>query len=71
MVRSVLAILAGIVTLTAISFGIEAIMNPLLMKLFPEAYPTRSALGHSLPAMLVMFTYGALSVSAGAYVAAW
>jgi hypothetical protein len=71
MTRSVLAILAGIVTLTAISFGIEAIADPLLMKLLPEAFPTRSALNHSLPATAFMFTYGGLSVAAGAYVAAW
>jgi hypothetical protein len=71
MIRSVLAILAGIVTLTAVSFGIEAIADPLLMKLFPESLPTRSALSHNVPAMLFMFTYGALSVAAGGYVAAW
>jgi hypothetical protein len=67
----VLAILAGIVTLTAISFGIEAIADLLLMKLLPEAFPTQSALRHSLPATVFMFTYGAVSVAAGAYVAAW
>ena len=71
MIRSVLAILAGIVTLTAISFSIEAIADPLLMKLLPEAFPTRSALSHSLPATAFMFTYGALSVAAGGYVTAW
>jgi hypothetical protein len=71
MTRSVLAILAGIVTLTAIAFGTEAIADPLLMKLFPRAFPTRSALSHSLPATAFMFTYGAVSVAAGAYVAAW
>jgi hypothetical protein len=71
MVRSVLAILAGIVTLTAVSFGIEAIADPLLMKLFPESLPTQSALSHSVPARLFMSTYGTLSVAAGGYVAAW
>jgi hypothetical protein len=67
----VLAILAGVITLTAISFSIEAIADSLLMKLLPEAFPTRSALSHSLPATAFMFTYGAFSVAAGAYVAAW
>jgi hypothetical protein len=71
MMRSALAILAGIVTLTAVSFGIEAIADPLLMKLFPESLPTLSALSHSIPATLFMFGYGALSVAAGGYVAAW
>jgi hypothetical protein len=71
MTRSVLAILAGVITLTAISFSIEAIADSLLMNLFPEAFPTRSAFSHSLPATVFMFIYGAVSVAAGAYVAAW
>ncbi|HYK25505.1 MAG TPA: hypothetical protein VEV18_04555 [Steroidobacteraceae bacterium] len=71
MVRSVLAILAGVVTLTAISFGIEALANPLLMKLFPASLPTQFALTHSLPVRLFGFAYGALSLAAGGYVTAW
>lgn len=70
-IRSVLAIVAGIVTLTAISFGIEAIADPLLLKLFPESLPTLAALSHNVPAMSFMLSYGALSVAAGGYVAAW
>ncbi|HTV77897.1 MAG TPA: hypothetical protein VMF03_06540 [Steroidobacteraceae bacterium] len=62
MIRSVLAILAGIVTLTLVSFGIEALADPLL---------ARSGLAHSLPAMLFMYGYGILSVAAGGYVSAW
>jgi hypothetical protein len=67
----VFAILAGIVTLTAVSFGIEAVVDPLLLKLFPQALPTQSAMSHNVPAILFMFTYGALSVAAGGYVTAW
>ena len=70
MIRSVLAILAGLVTLTALSFGIEAVADPLMIRLFAESLPTRSALSHSLPATVFMFAYGALSVAAGGYVAA-
>jgi hypothetical protein len=62
MIRSVLAILAGIVTLTVLSFAIEAVANPLL---------TRYGLSHGLPARLFMFAYGTLSVAAGGYVTAW
>lgn len=58
MIRSVLAILAGVATLSAISFGIEAIAN-------------RAGLGHSLPATLFGFAYGVLSIAAGGYVTAW
>lgn len=71
MTRSLLAILAGIATLTAISFGIEAVADPLLMRLFPAAFPTRSALGHSLPVQVFGFAYGLLSIAAGGYVTAW
>jgi hypothetical protein len=70
-IRSALAILAGILTLTAVSFGIEALADPLLMKWFPEALPTRSALSHNLATSVFMFTYGALSVASGGYVTAW
>ncbi|HXS28902.1 MAG TPA: hypothetical protein VN730_14655 [Steroidobacteraceae bacterium] len=71
MIRSLLAILAGVATLTAISFGIEAIADPLLMALFPVALPRRSALSHNLPATLFGFVYGSLSVAAGGYVTGW
>lgn len=62
MVRSLLAILAGVATLTAISFGIEAIVDPLL---------TRASLSHSIGARLFGFAYGTLSIVAGGYVTAW
>jgi hypothetical protein len=71
MLRSVLAILAGVATLTAISFGIEAIADPLLMRLFPASLPTQSALSHSLPVRLFGFAYGALAIAAGGYITAW
>ncbi len=71
MIRSVLAIVAGVATLTAISFGIEAVADPLLMRLFPAALPTRAALSHNVPAELFGFAYGAVSIAAGGYVAAW
>ena len=71
MIRSVLAILAGIVTLTAVSFGIEAIADVLLLKLFPASFPTQAALSHNVPARVFEFTYGAMSVAAGAIVTAW
>ena len=70
-IRSVLAVLAGIVTLTAISFAIEAVVDPLLLRLFPEDFPNLAALGRSVPARALMFSYGALSIAAGGYVTAW
>ena len=60
MIRSVLAVLAGIATLTVTSFAIEAVANPLLLRMSPQALPNEVALSRSLPAglfMLVMRCY--------------
>jgi peptidoglycan/LPS O-acetylase OafA/YrhL len=71
MIRSGIAVLAGIVTLTITSFAIEAVADPLMMRLFPHALPNRAAISHSLPATFFLFTYTALCVAAGGYVTAW
>ena len=71
MIRSVLAVLAGIAVLTATSFAIEAVANPLLMRMFPNALPNQSAISHNLPATLFLFTYTSLCVATGGYVTAW
>jgi hypothetical protein len=71
MFRSFLAILSGIVALTVASFAIEAVADPLMMRLFPRALPDAAALSRSIPAHLVMFTYTALSVAFGGYFTAW
>jgi hypothetical protein len=52
MIRSVLAVLAGIVVLTVASFAIEAVADPLLLRTFPHALPNRAAMSHNLPATL-------------------
>jgi hypothetical protein len=71
MIRSVLAVLAGIGALTATSFAIEAAANPLMMRIFPHALPNRAAISQSLPASLFLFAYTALCVACGGYVTAW
>jgi hypothetical protein len=71
MIRSALAILAGIVTLTITSFAIEAAADPLMTRLFPHTLPNRAAISHNLPAALFLFAYTALCVAAGGYVTAW
>jgi hypothetical protein len=71
MMRSVLAVLAGIAVLTVTSFAIEAVVNPLMMRMFPNALPNQSAISHNLPANLFLFTYTSLCVVAGGYVTAW
>ena len=71
MVRSVVAVLAGIVVLTIVSFAIEAAANPLVLRVFPDALQSGAPLGHALPARLFMLAYTMLSVAAGGYVTAW
>jgi hypothetical protein len=71
MIRSAIAIVAGIVTLTITSFAIEAAADPLMMRLFPHTLPNRAAISHNLPAALFLFAYTALCVAAGGYVTAW
>jgi hypothetical protein len=71
MVRSVLSVLAGIVALTAASFAIEAVVNPLLLRAFPEALPGPAALASNHWVRAFTFAYGLICVAAGGYVSAW
>ena len=70
MVRSAIAVLAGIAVLTVASFAIEAAVNPLLLRSFPEALPGPEALSSNSWVRLLTFTYGLMCVAAGGYVAA-
>jgi hypothetical protein len=71
MIRSVAAVLAGIVVLTIASFAIEAAADPVVLRVFPDALQVGAPLGHALPARLFMMAYTMLSVAAGGYVTAW
>jgi len=71
MIRSIAAVLAGLIVLTVTSFAIEWAVDPLLLRLFPQALPNRSALEANLYAALFMYFYTALCVVAGGYVTAW
>jgi hypothetical protein len=70
MVRSVLSVLAGIATLTAVSFAIEAVVNPLLLRAFPQALPSLAALSANQWVRTLTFAYGLACVAAGGFVAA-
>jgi hypothetical protein len=70
MLRSVLSVLAGIVVLSVASFTIEAVVNPLLLRAFPQALPNAPALSSNPWARTLAFTYGLTCVTAGGYVAA-
>jgi hypothetical protein len=65
MLRSVLAVLAGIAVLTAASFAIEAAVDPLLLHLFPNATLSTNPWVRTLT-----FAYGFMCVAAGGYVTA-
>ena len=71
MIRSILAILAGLVALTIVSFAIEIAADPLLMHLFPRALPDAAALAGNLPARLFMVAYTTFAIGVGGYVTAW
>jgi hypothetical protein len=70
MLRSVLSVLAGILVLTAASFAIEAAVNPLLLRVFPQSLPGTEALSSNLWVRALTFGYGFMCVAAGGYVAA-
>lgn len=71
MIRSILAVLAGIIVLTIVSFGIEAAADPLLMHFFPSALPDAAALSRNFPARLLMLAYTTFAIGLGGYVTAW
>jgi peptidoglycan/LPS O-acetylase OafA/YrhL len=57
MLRSALAVLAGILVLTVASFAIEAVADPLMSR--------------NVPARIFTLAYTMLCVAAGGYVTAW
>jgi hypothetical protein len=71
MIRSILAVLTGIIVLTIVSFGIEAVADPLLMHFFSGALPDAAALSRNLPARLLMLAYTTFAIGVGGYVTAW
>ena len=71
MIRSILAVLAGLVVIIVTSFGIEAAANPLLMRMFPDALPNEVAMSHNAAVWLFTFVYTFFCVVAGGYITAW
>jgi hypothetical protein len=68
MVRSILAIVAGLIVLTIASFSIEFSVNYAL--LLSGAFPDQASLDASVPLKLFMMTYTFLCVAAGGYATA-
>ena len=67
MIRSVLAILAGIVVLTVTSFAIEWVTDPVLARVLPDAQSSGATWHHDVR-KLIMFVYTTLCVAFGGYV---
>ena len=70
MIRSALAILAGILVLTVTSFAIEWVTDPVLARVFPDAQSSGATWHHDVR-KLIMFVYTNLCVAFGGYVTAW
>ena len=70
MIRSALAILAGIVVLTVTSFAIEWVTDPVLARVLPDAQSSGATWHHDVR-KLIMFLYTTLCVAFGGYVTAW
>jgi hypothetical protein len=70
MIRSALSVLAGIAVLTVTSFAIEAALEPLLMRAFPETLPSPETLSSNPWVKALTFAYGLVCVAAGGYIAA-
>ena len=69
-IRSVLAVIAGIAALTVTSFAIEWVTDPVLAGVFPNAQ-SEGATSHNDVRKLIMFVYSTLCVACGGYVTAW
>ena len=69
-IRSVLAVIAGIAVLTVMSFAIEWATEPVLARVFPDAQ-SEGATSHNDVRKLIMFVYSTLCVACGGYVTAW
>ena len=70
MIRSILSLLAGLAVIVVTSFGIEAAVTPLLMRMFPDTLPNEVAMSHNTAVRLFTIMYTFLCVVAGGYVTA-
>ena len=71
MIRSILAVLAGIAALTLTSFIVEGIANPIMLRLFPNALPNEAAITQNQISSIFVYAYTALCIAYGGYVTAW
>jgi hypothetical protein len=68
--RSILAVLAGILAMTALAFAIEMPLRLLTLRLFAESFPEPAMLDSSVVWMLSQSLYTVPALILGGYVAA-
>jgi hypothetical protein len=69
--RSILAVLAGIVAMTAVAFAIEVPLRLLTLRLFSQTFPDRATLDSNIGWILSQSLYTVPAAILGGYVAAW
>jgi len=70
-IRSVLAVVAGIVAMSAVAFAIEIPLRALTLRLFSQRFPDQAALDSHIGWMLSQSLYTVPALVLGGYVAAW
>ena len=71
MVRSALAVLAGVAALTITSFALEMAATPLLTRWFPADFSRSTGMPMSGAPWLITTLYTLVCIAAGGYVTAW
>ena len=69
--RSVFAVVAGIVVLVVVSFGVELPLKWFILRTFPAAFPEAAVLDTNLWWMLSQWLYSTPALILGGYTAAW
>jgi len=70
-IRSVLAVLAGIVAMSIVAFAIEIPLRLLTLRLFSENFPDQAALDSNIVWMLSQSLYTVPALVLGGYACAW
>jgi hypothetical protein len=70
-VRSIFAVVAGIVAMTAMAFAVEIPVRVLTLRLLSQSFPEPSALDSHIGWMLSQSLYTLPALILGGYVAAW
>ena len=70
MLRSIVAVLGGLIIMTAASFAIEFVVDTILLRAFPASFANEAALEHSTGVMIFTMAYTLVCMALGGYLAA-